>query len=150
MMMKIYTLAFLVFLFSKLKGQYCKSDIDLGFALTLSAPVEYTPGFMGKAYIMETESSSTREPSFKAALTMESSDKDDGRYLCSLQVFLGDVRVWSSGHYTKMYASNKCIIELTKDGDLRLKSSNKHVGWRSGTSGQGVEVQNYIWLKRYF
>ncbi|CAA7019286.1 unnamed protein product [Microthlaspi erraticum] len=138
MIKKIYTLTFLVFLFSILKG-HCKSDIELGFALTLSAPVEYTPGFMGKAYIMETDSSSTREPSFKAALTMESSDKDDGRYLCSLQIFLGDVRVWSSGHYTKMYASNKCIIELAKDGDLRIKRSNKHVGWRSGTSGQGVE-----------
>uniref|UniRef100_A0A1J3JG50 Uncharacterized protein n=1 Tax=Noccaea caerulescens TaxID=107243 RepID=A0A1J3JG50_NOCCA len=81
MMMKIYTLTFLVFLFSKLNGHYCKSDIDLGFALTLSSPVQYTPGFMGKAYIMEKESSSTREPSFKAALTMESSEQEDGRYL---------------------------------------------------------------------
>ncbi|XP_020879597.1 G-type lectin S-receptor-like serine/threonine-protein kinase At5g24080 isoform X1 [Arabidopsis lyrata subsp. lyrata] len=138
MMMKFYTFTFLICLFSKLQG-HCKSDISLGNSLTLTSPLEYTPGFMGKAYIMETESSSTREPGFKAALTMESSDKDDGRYLCSLQIFLGDVRVWSSGHYSKMYVSSKCIIELTKDGDLRLKSSNKHVGWRSGTSGQGVE-----------
>ncbi|KFK34414.1 hypothetical protein AALP_AA5G141500 [Arabis alpina] len=88
---------------------------------------------------MESELSSAREPGFKAALTMEANDDNDGRYLCYLQVFLGDVKVWSSGHYSKMYVSNKCIIELTKDGDLRLKSSNKHVGWRSGTSGQGVE-----------
>ncbi|AEE78829.1 putative protein [Arabidopsis thaliana] len=138
MMMKFYTFTFLICLFSKLQG-HCKSDISLGNSLTLTSPLEYTPGFMGKAYIIETESSSTREPGFKAALTMESSDKDDGRYLCSLQIFLGDVRVWSSGHYSKMYVSSKCIIELTKDGDLRLKSSYKHVGWRSGTSGQGVE-----------
>ncbi|EOA23954.1 hypothetical protein CARUB_v10017171mg [Capsella rubella] len=124
---------------AKLQG-HCKSDISLGNSLTLTSPLEYAPGFMGKAYIMETESSSsTTEPGFKAALTMESSDQDDGRYLCSLQVFLGDVRVWSSGHYSKMYVSSKCIIELTKDGDLRLKSNNKRVGWRSGTSGQGVE-----------
>lgn len=143
MMMKFYTFTFLICLFSKLQG-HCKSDISLGNSLTLTSPLEYTPGFMGKAYIMETESSSTREPGFKAALTMESSNKDDGRYLCSLQIFLGDVRVWSSGHYSKMYVSSKCIIELTKDGDLRLKSSNKHVGWRSGTSGQGVEVQNRL------
>ncbi|CAH2064372.1 unnamed protein product [Thlaspi arvense] len=137
-MMKIYTFSFLVCLFFKLQG-HCKSDVNLGFTLTLSSPVEYTPGFMGKAYIIETASSSTtREPVFKAALTMESSD-DNARYLCSLQVFFGDVRVWNSGHYSKMYVSNKCIIELTKDGDLRLKSNNKHVGWRSGTSGQGVE-----------
>ncbi|XP_010503864.1 PREDICTED: G-type lectin S-receptor-like serine/threonine-protein kinase At5g24080 [Camelina sativa] len=139
MMMKFYTFTFLIFLFSMLQG-HCKSDINLGHSLTLTSPLEYAPGLMGKAYIMETESSSsTREPGFKAALTMGSSDKDDGKYLCSLQVFLGDVRVWSSGHYSKMYVSSKCIIELTKDGDLRLKSSNKHVGWRSGTSGQGVE-----------
>lgn len=138
-MMNIYTFSFLIYLFSKLQG-HCKSDINLGFALTLSSPLQYTPRFMGKAYIMESESSSTREPGFKAALTMESNDNNDGRYLCSLQVFLGDVKVWSSGHYSKMYVSNKCIFELAKDGDLRLKSSNKHVGWRSGTSGQGVEV----------
>ncbi|ESQ45344.1 hypothetical protein EUTSA_v100103480mg, partial [Eutrema salsugineum] len=136
-MMKIYTFSLLICLFSKLQG-HSKSDINLGFTLTLSSPVVYTPGFMGKAYIKETESSSTREPAFKAALTMESSD-DNRRYVCSLQVFIGDVRVWNSGHYSKMYVFNKCIFELSKDGDMRLKSSNKHVGWRSGTSGQGVE-----------
>lgn len=136
--MKIITLSFLICLFSKLQG-HCKSDINLGFTLPLSAPIEYTPSFIGKAYIMETETSSRREPSFKAALTMESSDYK-GRYLCSIQVFFGDVRVWSSGHYTKMYVSNKCIFELTEDGDMRLKRNNKHVGWRSGTSEQGIEV----------
>lgn len=149
-MMNLYTFTFLICLFSQLQGQ-CKSDINLGFTLTLASPLEYTPGFIGKAYIMEKKSSSTtREPSSKAALTMESSDKDDGRYLCSLQLFLGDVKVWSSGHYSKMYVSSKCIIELTKDGDLRLKSNNKHVGWRSGTSGQGVEVQNYRLVNHFF
>ncbi|CAG7883546.1 unnamed protein product, partial [Brassica rapa] len=137
MVMKIITFSFLICLFSKLQG-HCKSDINLGFTLPLSAPIEYTPGFIGKAYIMETETSSRREPSFKAALTMESSEYK-GRYLCSIQVFFGDVRVWSSGHYTKMYVSNKCIFELTEDGDMRLKRSNKRVGWRSGTSGQGIE-----------
>ncbi|KAL1199785.1 G-type lectin S-receptor-like serine/threonine-protein kinase [Cardamine amara subsp. amara] len=141
-MMNLSTFTLSICLFSQLQGQ-CKSDINLGFTLTLASPLEYTPGFMGKAYIMEkkpsSSSSSTREPSFKAGLTMESSDKDDGRYLCSLQVFLGDVKVWSSGHYSKMYVSSKCIIELTNDGDLRLKSNNKHIGWRSGTSGQSVE-----------
>ncbi|CAN8254729.1 unnamed protein product [Cochlearia groenlandica] len=135
---KIYTFTFILFLLSKHKT-HSKSDIKLGFTLTLSSPTIYTPKFIGKAYIMERDSSQTKEPGFKAALTLESNDKDDGRYLCSLQVFLGDVRVWSSGHYSKMFVLNKCIVELTKDGDLRLKSNNKRVGWRSGTLGQGVE-----------
>lgn len=148
MVTKIITFSFLICLIYKLQG-HCKSDIDLGFTLPLSAPIEYTPGFIGKAYLMETETSSRREPSFKAALTMESSDYK-GQYLCSIQVFLGDVRVWSSGHYTKMYVSSKCIFELTEDGDMRLKRSNKRVGWRSGTSGQGIEVLQNITTLDWF
>lgn len=77
------------------------------------------------------------EPNFKAALSVE---PINGNYSCSLEVFLGDVKVWNSGHYSKFYISDICMLELTKGGDLRLKGSNKQVGWRTGTSGQGVEV----------
>ena len=77
------------------------------------------------------------EPSFGVALSVE---PIKGKYSCSLQVFLGDVKVWNSGHYSHFYTSDKCVLELTKDGDLRLKGSNDRIGWRTGTSGQGVEV----------
>lgn len=55
-------------------------------------------------------------------------------------MLLGDVKVWNSGHYSRFYVSEKCVLELTKDGDLRLKGPNDRVGWLSGTSRQGVEV----------
>ncbi|XP_010530385.1 PREDICTED: putative receptor protein kinase ZmPK1 [Tarenaya hassleriana] len=55
------------------------------------------------------------------------------------KLFLTYVKVWSSGHYSKLYVFDKCVLELTKDGDLRLKGRKKHVGWRTGTAGQGVE-----------
>ncbi|XP_010529914.1 PREDICTED: G-type lectin S-receptor-like serine/threonine-protein kinase SD2-5 [Tarenaya hassleriana] len=129
---KIYTLSFLLCLLSKLQG-ICKSDIGLGYALTLATPAEFNAGFVGKAYIIQTEQT---EPSFKAALAIEA---NEGRYSCSIEVFLGDVKVWSSGHYSKLYVFDKCVLELTKDGDLRLKGRKKHVGWRTGTAGQGVE-----------
>lgn len=77
-------------------------------------------------------------PSFKAALSVEAYN---GKYSCSCQVFLGNVKVWSSGHYSKFYTSNVCVLELTNDGDLRLKGPKDRVGWRTGTSGQGVEVK---------
>lgn len=88
------------------------------------------------------------EPNFKVALSVEAIE---GKFSCSLEVFLGDVRVWNSGHYSRFYVSNRCVLELTGDGDLRLKGPKERVGWRTGTSGQGVEVklkQKYSHLKK--
>lgn len=76
-------------------------------------------------------------PGFRAALSVEALD---GKYTCSLSVFLGDVKVWDSGHLTRFYTSERCVLELTKDGDLQLKGAKEQVGWRTATSGQGVEV----------
>ncbi|KAF2306516.1 hypothetical protein GH714_018949 [Hevea brasiliensis] len=77
------------------------------------------------------------EPNFKAALSVE---PIDGKYSCSLEVFLGDVKVWNSGHYSPFFTSERCVLELTKQGDLQLKGEKERVGWRTGTSGQGVEI----------
>lgn len=77
-------------------------------------------------------------PTFKTALSVEAVN---GKYSCSLEVFLGDVKVWNSGHYSKFYTSNICVLQLTQDGDLRLKGPKDRVGWRTGTSGQGVQVK---------
>ncbi|GMN40507.1 hypothetical protein TIFTF001_009727 [Ficus carica] len=82
------------------------------------------------------------EPSFRVALSV---DAIEGKYSCSLEVFLGDVRVWNSGHYSRFYVSEKCALELTEDGDLRLKGPRGRVGWRTGTSGQGVERLQIQW-----
>ncbi|KAG2329247.1 hypothetical protein Bca52824_000427 [Brassica carinata] len=83
---------------------------------------------MGKASIMEIQTSSIGEPLSKLHRPW-----NQAMIMDDIQVFFGAVRVWSSGHYSKMYVSNKSIFEFTKDGDMRPMSSNK---WR--TSGQGV------------
>ncbi|KAJ7961120.1 G-type lectin S-receptor-like serine/threonine-protein kinase [Quillaja saponaria] len=90
-------------------------------------------GFIGRAFLIETDQMT---PNFRVAMSVEAIN---GKYSCSLQVFLGDVKVWDSGHYSHFYTSDKCILELTLEGDLRLKGPKERVGWKTGTSGQGVE-----------
>ncbi|KAF5476368.1 hypothetical protein F2P56_008092 [Juglans regia] len=128
--MKLYSFSFLILLFTY---GYCRSDIRIPFRLTLAVPVEYSVGFIGRALLLETNQT---VPNFKAALSVEAVD---GRYSCSLEVFLGDVKVWNSGHYLRFYTWDICVLELTGDGDLRLKGPKEQVGWRTGTSGQAVE-----------
>ncbi|KAL9227771.1 hypothetical protein vseg_003422 [Gypsophila vaccaria] len=99
----------------------------------MSIPTEYNDGFNGKAYVMETDAMPLN---FRTAVSV---DATKGRYSCSLQVFLGSVMVWSSGHHFKFYTSEICILELTEFGDLRLKGFNSQIGWRTATSGQGVQ-----------
>lgn len=133
--MKVYLYHQLVFLALFLTSQsYCKSDIHIGHSVTLAVPIEYSVGFVGRAFLIQTDQV---EPKFKAALSVE---PINGRYSCSLEVFLGDVKVWNSGHYSHFYTSDKCLLELTKDGDLQLKGPEDRIGWKTGTSGQGVEV----------
>ncbi|XP_021901307.1 LOW QUALITY PROTEIN: G-type lectin S-receptor-like serine/threonine-protein kinase SD2-5 [Carica papaya] len=118
-----------------LPNGYCKSDIHVGYRLTLAVPVEYMVGFIGRAYVLQGDQNEN-EPSFRAALTVEAIGQ---KYSCSLEVLLGDVRVWNSGHYSKFYTSDICVLELTSNGDLQLTGPKDRVGWRTGTSGQGVE-----------
>lgn len=110
------------------------SEIQIGYQVTLAIPTEYTKGFTGRAFLIETEQ---MPPKFRAAINVEAVDE---KYSCSIEVFLADVRVWSSGHLSRFYTTEKCVLELTEDGDLRLKGQKDRVGWRSGTSGQRVEV----------
>ena len=118
-----------------------KSDIGVNYQFPIAVPEEFNMGFSGKAFLMDTNHQ--MEPNFRVALSVEAATdrRGIGRYSCSLQVFLGDVKVWSSGHYSSFFVSDKCVIELTGDGDLRLKGPRGRVGWRTGTSGQGVEVK---------
>ncbi|KAI9116054.1 hypothetical protein K1719_012984 [Acacia pycnantha] len=110
-----------------------ESFIHLGHQLMMAVPADYRPGFTGKAYMLQTNQTT---PNFRLALGVEAID---GKYSCSLQVLLGDVKVWDSGHYSRFYTTEKCLLELSQDGDLRLKGPKEQVGWKTGTSGQGVE-----------
>lgn len=112
----------------------CKSDVSAGYTFSLAIPSDYSGDFNGKAYLMETDQMPLN---FRTAMSVEAID---GRYACSLQVFLGNVKVWSSGHVSNFFTSDTCVLEFTKMGDLRLKGLNQEIGWRTGTSGQGVEV----------
>lgn len=129
-----FLLGFLIVFLLSFRHGCCKSDIHTGYRLTLAVPVEYTVGFIGRAFLIE---SNQMAPNFKTALSVEAVN---GKYSCSLQVFLGDVKVWNSGHYSHFYVSEKCVLELTQAGDLKLKGPKNRVGWRTGTSRQGVEV----------
>ena len=101
----------------------------------VAVPVEYEVDFKGRAFLVETNQTA---PNFRVALSIEAIN---GKYSCSLEVFLGDVKVWDSGHYSRFYITEKCLLELTMDGDLRLKGPKERVGWKTGTSGQGVKVK---------
>ncbi|XP_073158385.1 putative receptor protein kinase ZmPK1 [Henckelia pumila] len=130
--MKIYFL--FVLQLQLLAKTISDTEMQIGYRVTLAIPTEYTKGFTGRAFLIETEQ---MPPKFRAAINVEAVDE---KYSCSIDVFLADVRVWSSGHLSRFYTTEKCVLELTKDGDLRLKGGHKErIGWRSGTSGQGVE-----------
>ncbi|KGN58704.1 PAN domain-containing protein At5g03700 [Cucumis sativus] len=111
-----------------------RTDLVTGYEVHLAVPAEYIEGFIGRAFLMETEH--LMPPNFRVALAIEATQ---GQYSCSLQVFLGEVKMWSSGHFSRFFTAEKCVLELTADGDLRLKGPTGHVGWRTGTSRQGVE-----------
>ncbi|KAK4396050.1 hypothetical protein Sango_1441600 [Sesamum angolense] len=134
--MKIYVFVLLINLLAH--QAFSETYIHIGYRVTLAIPTEYTKGFLGRAFLMETEQT---VPHFRVAISVEAVDE---KYSCSLDVFLGGVRVWSSGHLSRFYTTEKCVLELTDSGDLRLKGEKEFVGWRSGTSGQGVKRLNLL------
>ncbi|KAL4272790.1 hypothetical protein GQ457_13G027050 [Hibiscus cannabinus] len=115
----------------------CDSLFPLAHRVSLAVPLQYTDGFIGRAFLMDYTANQV-EPGFRVALTAEA---NQGRYSCSLQVFLGDVKVWSSGHYSNFYTFDVCVLELTQDGDLQLKGPKDRVGWRTGTSDRVSRLQ---------
>ncbi|XP_034693279.1 G-type lectin S-receptor-like serine/threonine-protein kinase SD2-5 [Vitis riparia] len=132
--MKLFLFLFLLGVLIQLFAHgSCKSDLPAPSQVMLAVPVGYSVGFKGRAFLME---ANQMVPSFRAALSVEAIN---GKYACSLGVFLGDVKVWDSGHFTRFYTSERCVLELTTDGDLQLKGAKEQVGWRTATFGQGVE-----------
>ncbi|OMO55245.1 hypothetical protein COLO4_36102 [Corchorus olitorius] len=132
-MKQVYLYGMLCIILSFNHGS-CDSAIHVGHRVSLAIPLEFISGFIGRAFLMD---ANLMEPNFRVALSAEATVK--GKYSCSLEVFLGDVKVWNSGHYSQFYTSDVCVLELTEDGDLQLKGPKDRVGWRTGTAGQGVE-----------
>lgn len=120
------------------------ADILIGYELTLAIPGEYSKGFLGRAFVLEAHQT---EPRFRVAISVEATA---GRFACSLDVFLGDVRVWSSGHLSRFYTNDRCVLQFAENGELRLKGEDERVGWKSGTSGQGVKVIHFPILQLKF
>lgn len=110
------------------------STIRVGHRVSLAVPGVYLSGFNGKAFLIEVDQ--VVVPNFRTALSVEAVK---GKYSCSIEVFLGDVKVWNSGHYSQFYTYDVCMLELTEDGDLLLKGPKGQVGWRTGTSRQNVK-----------
>ncbi|XP_020977211.1 PAN domain-containing protein At5g03700 isoform X1 [Arachis ipaensis] len=127
-------LFFVVFLFFTY-GFSSEPGVGIGYQLMVAVPVIYDSDFKGRGFLVETNHTTTK-PNFRVALSI---DPFNGRYTCSLQVFLGDVKVWDSGHYSRFFTTEKCLLDITMDGDLMLKGPKEHVGWKTGTSGQGVK-----------
>lgn len=121
-----------------------ESDIQIGYEVTLAVPTVYAEGFLGRAFLIETAQTA---PHFTAAISVEAVED---KYACSLDVLLGNVRVWSSGHLSRFYTDEKCVLELTQYGELRLTGQSQRVGWRSGTEGQGVKVPFNLFLSHSF
>ncbi|PSS17681.1 G-type lectin S-receptor-like serine/threonine-protein kinase [Actinidia chinensis var. chinensis] len=128
--MKLYLFVFLIHLFT---NGLCISDVHIGYKVILAVPMEYISGFTGRAFIMGTNQMVLN---FRVGLSVESVEQ---KYSCSLDVFLGDLKVWSSGHFSRFYTTETCVLELTQNGDLQLKGQNEVVGWKTGTSAQGVQ-----------
>lgn len=129
-----YPLLFFVLLF--FNCAVSESSVGIGHSLMVEAPLEYRIGFTVGGFLLENDQT---VPKYRVALSIEAID---AKFACSLLVFLGDVKVWDSGHYSKFYVTGTCLLEFTMDGDLRLKGPNGTVGWKTGTSGQGVQVKN--------
>ncbi|KAE9622286.1 hypothetical protein Lal_00037002 [Lupinus albus] len=129
--MKLFSFLLLVLFFYY--GFSSEPSVGVGYKLMVAVPEENGIDFKGRGFLMETNQTA---PSFRVALSIEPMN---GKYSCSLEVFLGDVKVWDSGHYSRFYTTEKCLLEFTKDGDLLLKGPKEQVGWKTGTYGQGVE-----------
>nr|GFA84334.1 G-type lectin S-receptor-like serine/threonine-protein kinase SD2-5 [Tanacetum cinerariifolium] len=108
-------------------------NLQLGAKTTLVVPSLYIIGFVAQAFVLET---SQPVPSFRAGLSIEAIEE---KYICSFDVFLGDFKVWSTSHLSRFYTYEKCVIDFTGDGDLRLTGHDDEMGWRTATFGQGVK-----------
>ncbi|EOY04519.1 D-mannose binding lectin protein with Apple-like carbohydrate-binding domain isoform 3 [Theobroma cacao] len=84
--MKLYLCSILILL---VNYGSCDSAIHVGHRISLAVPSEYSAGFIGRAFLMD---ANQLEPNFRVALSAEAIK---GKYSCSLEVFLGDVKIAS-------------------------------------------------------
>lgn len=126
-----FSLSFFFHLF--IRG-FCATDFSFGHRVQISVPSLYDPNFWVRESIMKTDDN---VPNFQATLSIEAIEY--GKYICSLDVFLGSFRVWNSGHFSQFSPRESCALELMEDGILRLRDSRGNIGWQTRTSGEGVK-----------
>ncbi|PWA93002.1 Bulb-type lectin domain-containing protein [Artemisia annua] len=129
----LFSLAILIHFSSHFYGHCTTDNLQLGAKTTLVVPSLYIIGFVAQAFVLET---SQPVPNFRAGLSIEAIDQ---KYLCSLDIFLGDFKVWSTSHFSRFFTYEKCVIDFTMDGDLRLTGHDDEMGWRTATFGQGIK-----------
>ncbi|KAL8262291.1 hypothetical protein R6Q59_026340 [Mikania micrantha] len=129
----LFSLALLIHFTTHFHGHCTTDNLQLGAQTKVAIPNLSIIGFVTRAFVLET---SQPVPNFRAGLTVEAVKE---KYVCSFDVFLGDVKVWSSSHFSPFFTSEKCVIDLTMDGDLRLTGQNDQLGWRTATFGQGIK-----------
>ncbi|XP_076941961.1 EP1-like glycoprotein 3 [Bidens hawaiensis] len=151
----LFSLALLIHFSTHFHG-HCTTDIlQLGSEITVLLPGLYMNGFATPTTVLKTRQA---VPSFRAGLTVEAVGEE--KYACSFDVFLGNFKVWSSSHSSRFLTTEKCVIGLTWDGNLRLTGHNDQLGWQTATYGKGIkrlqllksgnliladEFNNFIW-----
>ncbi|KAI7745104.1 hypothetical protein M8C21_017804, partial [Ambrosia artemisiifolia] len=110
----LLSLALLIHFSTHFHGHCTTNNLQLGAERTVVLPSQYMNGFVVPTYILET---SGPVPSFRAGLM-----------------------VWSSSHLSRFFTTEKCVISLTWDGDLRLTGQNGQIGWQTATHGQEAAI----------
>ncbi|GJX76621.1 G-type lectin S-receptor-like serine/threonine-protein kinase SD2-5 [Tanacetum coccineum] len=128
-----FSLAILIHFSSHFYGHCTTDNLQLGAQTTLVVPSLYIIGFVAQAFVLET---SQPVPNFRAGLSIEAIDE---KYICSFDIFLGDFKVWSTSHLSPFFTYEKCVIDFTRGGDLRLTGHDDEMGWRTATFGQGIK-----------
>ncbi|KAJ0520706.1 putative non-specific serine/threonine protein kinase [Helianthus annuus] len=130
----LFSLALLIHFTTHFHGHCTTNNLQLDTAITVAIPPLYMNGFVTPTFVLET---SQPVPSFRAGLTVEA--VEGNKYVCSFDVYLGNYRVWSSSRF---FTSEKCVINLTRDGNLQLTGQNDEIGWQTATHGQGIKRLN--------
>ncbi|KAJ0985462.1 hypothetical protein J5N97_003818 [Dioscorea zingiberensis] len=118
-----------------LANGFCNSDLHFPQKITISIPPAYDPNLHGRAFVLA--SGKKHLPSFRAGLSLEAIANN--LYSCSLAVFLGGLKVWSSDHFSPFSPSKSCVLELTSNGVLQVHDDRGLVGWQTTTFSQQVQ-----------
>ncbi|KAH7672538.1 Non-specific serine/threonine protein kinase protein [Dioscorea alata] len=135
MSMKILHLFNFFFFISFFTNGLCNSYIHFPNKFSIPIPPSFDPNFHGRAFILV--SGKKHPPTFRAGLSLE--PIPNNLYSCSLSVFLGPLKVWSSDHFSPFSPSTTCVLDLTSNGVLQVHDGFGLVGWQTSTFSQQVQ-----------